>query len=68
VQGARGQVRYRLSDAQSVEALLVDLREELLALQNADPELVDTSLLVHPQVFARFLGLQRLLGGGPTRC
>jgi hypothetical protein len=52
---ARGQVRYRLSVAQSVEALLVDLREELLALQDADPNLVDTALLVHPQVLQDFL-------------
>ncbi|HXK17041.1 MAG TPA: DUF1415 domain-containing protein [Polyangiaceae bacterium] len=51
---ARGQVRYRLSAATSPEALLGDLRDELLSLQSADPAIVDTSLLVHPHVLQDF--------------
>jgi uncharacterized protein len=50
----RGQVRYRLSLAENTEALLVDLRDELTWLQNADPAVVDTSLLVHPRVLLDF--------------
>jgi len=50
----RGQVRYRLSAAISTDALLVDLRDELLSLHEADPAVVDTSLLVHPHVLQDF--------------
>jgi len=51
---SRGQVRYRLTLAASAEALLLDLRDELSWLHNADPALVDTSLLVHPHVLQDF--------------
>jgi hypothetical protein len=50
----RGQLRYRLSGATSRAALRVDLREELAALREADPAVVETTLLVHPHVLQDF--------------
>ncbi|WP_454828529.1 DUF1415 domain-containing protein [Pseudoxanthomonas wuyuanensis] len=49
------QVRFVLSDATTPEALLEELAEELVLLRDADPELVDTTLLVHPDVLTDFL-------------
>ena len=49
------QVRFVLSDATTPEALLEQLAEELLLLRDADPEQVDTTLIVHPQVLQDFL-------------
>ncbi len=51
---ASGRIRYRVSDAQSSEALLDDLRAELQALQDADPQIVETVLLIHPRVLNDF--------------
>jgi hypothetical protein len=52
---AKGQVRFVLSDATTAEALLAQLGEELLLLRDADPEAIDTTLLVHPGVLGEFL-------------
>ncbi|TWI10266.1 DUF1415 domain-containing protein [Aerolutibacter ruishenii] len=49
------QVRFVLSEATTPDALLADLREELLYLQATDPATTDTTLLVHPHVLADFL-------------
>lgn len=49
------QVRFVLSDATTPEALLEQLAEELVLLRDADPEDVDTTLIVHPDVLADFL-------------
>ncbi|UOV04096.1 DUF1415 domain-containing protein [Pseudoxanthomonas sp. F37] len=49
------QVRLVLSDASTPEALLEELAEELLLLRDADPEQVDTTLIVHPDVLTDFL-------------
>ena len=49
------QVRFVLSDASTPEALLEQLAEELLLLRDADPEQIDTTLIVHPQVLGDFL-------------
>jgi hypothetical protein len=51
----RGQVRYVVSDATDLEALLADLLHELRLLADADPELVETTLLIHPHVLGDFL-------------
>lgn len=51
----RGQVRYALSDARNVEVLLGDLVGELARLRDAPAEVLDTTLLVHPQVLQDFL-------------
>ena len=48
------QVRFVLSDAAETEALLHDLHDELLWLHAADPQLTDTTLLVHPHVLGDF--------------
>ena len=49
------QIRYVVSEATSEEALLADLLHELQFLQSADPEEVETTLLIHPGVLADFL-------------
>jgi len=51
----KGQIRYRVSDAESPEALLEELLAELRVLSEADPEAIDTTLLVHPRVLTDFL-------------
>jgi hypothetical protein len=50
-----GRIRYRLSRATTPDALLADLGEELRLLVAADPDEIETTLLVHPQVLADFL-------------
>ncbi|MEO6281528.1 DUF1415 domain-containing protein [Roseateles sp.] len=54
-------IRYVVSDATDPEALLKDLARELLALNRADPEEVDTTLLIHPGVLADFLDFNDFL-------
>ena len=50
----RGQVRWVLSDATDEEALLADLVHELQVLQDASPDEVETTLIVHPHVLEDF--------------
>jgi hypothetical protein len=50
----KDQVRYVFSDATDAETLLATLMVELQRLADADPELVDTTMLIHPRVFADF--------------
>lgn len=57
----KGQIRYVVSRAQTTAELLVDLRRELGALDAADPELVDTVLLVLPDVLGDFLDYNAFL-------
>lgn len=59
---AKAQVRYVLSEATTTEALLSDLKRELLALAAVDPSQVDTTLLIHPRVLADFLDYNDFLG------
>ena len=54
-------IRYVVSDATEPEALLKDLARELLALNRADPEAVDTTLLIHPNVLTDFLDFNDFL-------
>jgi len=49
------QIRYALSEATDEEALLVDLVRELVFLDDADPEQVEMTLLIHPHVLGDFL-------------
>ncbi len=49
------QVRLVLSDATTPEALLEQLAEELVLLRDTDPQQIDTTLIVHPDVLADFL-------------
>jgi len=54
-------IRYVVSEATGPEALLKDLARELLALNRADPEEVDTTLLIHPGVLTDFLDFNDFL-------
>ncbi|WP_457389920.1 DUF1415 domain-containing protein [Roseateles sp. P5_E1] len=54
-------IRYVVSDATEPEALLKDLARELLALNRADPEEVDTTLVIHPNVLTGFLDFNDFL-------
>lgn len=48
------QIRYVVSEADTPEQLLEDLINELTLLRDADPEALDTTLLIHPQVLTDF--------------
>lgn len=50
----REQIRYVVSPAQDPGALLDELKQELRFLAAAEPEAVDTTLLIHPQVLTDF--------------
>ncbi|HWW06186.1 DUF1415 domain-containing protein [Collimonas sp.] len=51
----KDQIRYVVSTAQTPEELLTDLMKELEFLQQADPETIDTTLLIHPDALRDFL-------------
>lgn len=53
VHGA-GRIGFVLSEATDEEALLADLVRELLRLRDADPAVLETTLLVHPAVLTDF--------------
>jgi hypothetical protein len=55
------QVRYVVSPARTPEALLEDLMNELQNLSDADPERVDTTLLIHPFVLNDFMDYNEFL-------
>src|ERR1039457_5246266 len=54
-------IRYVVSTAATPEALLEELMSELRALQDADPEKIDTTLLIHPYVLTDFLDFNDFL-------
>lgn len=51
----RNRIRYAVSAADTPEALRADLIDELRLLAEADPEEIETTLLIHPRVLADFL-------------
>jgi hypothetical protein len=51
---AADRIRYVASQAPTPEALLEELLRELKTLAAADPEAVDTTLLIHPHVLLDF--------------
>ena len=55
------QVRYVVSPARTPEELLEQLMNELQDLADADPEQVDTTLLIHPFVLDDFLDFNEFL-------
>jgi hypothetical protein len=59
---ARDQIRYAVSEAETPEALLADLISELQALAAAEPEEIETTLLIHPRVLNDFLDYNDFLG------
>ncbi len=50
----KAQIRYVVSAADTDEALLETLREELALLARTDPQAIETTLLIHPRVLADF--------------
>ncbi|WP_148716022.1 DUF1415 domain-containing protein [Chitinolyticbacter meiyuanensis] len=48
------QVRYVVSSARHLDAFLDELEHELVLLRDSDPKAVDTTLLIHPTLFAGF--------------
>jgi hypothetical protein len=58
----KDQVRIVVSDASTERALLEQLGEELALLRHTPAEVVDTTLLVHPQVLGDFLAYNDFLG------
>jgi hypothetical protein len=50
----KGQVRYAVSDAVDEEGVLADLEGELMLISEADPEAIDTTLLILPEALHDF--------------
>ena len=51
---AKDQIRYVFCDATEPETLLATLVVELQRLADTDPQVVDTTMLIHPRVLADF--------------
>jgi len=60
----KNQVRYVVSCAQHLDGLLEDLDRELDFLAAADPEEIDTTLLIHPTLLPDFLDFNDFLATG----
>jgi hypothetical protein len=56
------QVRYAVSQAITPEQLVQDLARELQFLADADPDICDTTLLIHPEALRDFLDYNDFLG------
>jgi uncharacterized protein len=56
------QIRYAVSVARTPEALLLDLKTEIQRLITTSPEIIDTTLVIHPHVLADFLDFNDFLG------
>jgi hypothetical protein len=50
----KGQIRYVVTQVTAVDALRAALEHELALLAAADPEMTDTTLLIHPRVLRDF--------------
>lgn len=57
----KDQIRYFVSDASTPEELIKDLVAELEVLAEANPEKIDTTLLMHPNVMQDFLDFNDFL-------
>ncbi|WP_024302834.1 DUF1415 domain-containing protein [Pseudogulbenkiania sp. MAI-1] len=51
----KNQVRFVVSHAPHIDALLEELERELQLLADTDPEEIDTTLLIHPDILTDFL-------------
>jgi hypothetical protein len=58
----KAQIRWVASSATDVEGLRAELGHELEWLRDADPALIDTTLLVHPLVLRDFVAFNDFLG------
>ena len=63
---AKRQIRYAVSEAQTEDALLDDLVRELKYLAGADPDDIETTLLIHPLALADFLDFNDFLDVADT--
>lgn len=57
----KDQIRYVVSETGDVEGMLAALETELRTLVNADPDSIDTTLLIFPRAFADFLEFNDML-------
>ncbi|MBR8060190.1 DUF1415 domain-containing protein [Burkholderia dolosa] len=57
----KDQVRYAISEATTLEDALADLESELRALEAADPQQIDTTLVIYPHAFADFVDFNDVL-------
>ena len=57
-----GQIAYYVSHAKHAPALMDDLSEAIDSLMNADPEEIDTALLIHPYVLQDFEQYNEFVG------
>ena len=57
----KGQIRYVVSAATTPEALADELQRELEFLAEASPELIDTTLVIHPHALTDFLDFNDFL-------
>ncbi|MEY4761273.1 MAG: hypothetical protein RLZZ200_1129 [Pseudomonadota bacterium] len=57
----KGQVRITVTGARSPDALLEELAQELTYLDQCDPAVTETTLLVHPYVMTDFLDFNDFL-------
>ena len=55
------QIRFVVSRAKTAEELVASLIGELQLLADADPDVIDTTLLIHPFVFTDFLDYNEFL-------
>ena len=58
----KNQIRYVVSSAESSADLARELADEMRLLWEADPQLIDTTLLIHPKVLTDFLEYNAFLG------
>ncbi|HEX4960682.1 MAG TPA: DUF1415 domain-containing protein [Thermoanaerobaculia bacterium] len=56
------QIRYAVSEAETPAALLAELIDEMELLVAAEPEAIDTTLLIHPAALTDFLDYNEFLG------
>jgi hypothetical protein len=59
---AKDQIRYVVSEAADVDALLAELHDEMVRLVDTDAAVLDTTLLIHPQVLNDFVDYNEFLG------
>ena len=57
----KGQVRFVVSGARDLPALLLQLADELRRLAQASPDAIETTLLMHPNVLGDFLDFNQAL-------
>lgn len=62
----RRQIRWAVTAARTEAELLAELRQALEHLAGADPEAIDTTLLIHPQAMTEFIDYRFFLRKADT--